>query len=388
MYMVSVFLVCRWAQWLCLHVVLSASGCNPRQLRNGWANRAVVEHVASSRTLWMRSNGCVYTQAQRARLDKLTTWPIPAQAFSSSQRQPVPQQPAATPPSPRRAPSGPGAVPNSPSSAAPPVTPYLPPLHPDNTLPDPATPYLLVLSLFLWSPDQWTSHSQSVLLHLLRFVFSRTQPSSASPTTDTSQTVPRSPRVTSGVDQAAAGIAGTTSTAQPSSSGSQPDSSTAQSGAGAVQAGTGAAQSGAGAAQAGSFVTQWQQQSDEELWQAAAPMLRLFGLVNHLQSQLKDAASADWLVTAKARCAMLHNTCTYMVCPFMSLAGFGLAVACTSRTVMLCHAPATMLCQQAFQQTVDACYIAFYMHSLPQILSRIYFRVSKCCPDTVWHDAG
>ena len=310
-------------------------------------------------------------QAQKARLDRLTTWPTPAQAVSSSQRQPVPQQPAATPPSPRRAQAGPGAVPNSPSSAALPVTPYLAPSHPDNALPDSATPYLLVLSLFLWTPGQWTSHSQSVLLHLLHFVFSRTQPCSASTTTDSSQTVPRSPRATSDVDQAAAGSEGTTSTVQPSSSGSQPESSTAQSSTGAGQSGTGAGQSSAGAGQAGGFITQWQQQSDEELWQAAAPMLRLFGLVNHLQSQLKDAASADWLMTAKARCAMLHNTCTYMICPFTSLAGFGLAVACILPTVMLCHASATMLCQQAFQQTVDACYVAFYMHSLPQILSHI-----------------
>jgi len=66
----------------------------------------------------------VASQTQKARLDKLREWPSSSDTASSS-------------------------------------------------TPDKATAYLLVLSLLVWSPTQWTVSRQSVLLYLLRFAFSQ-----------------------------------------------------------------------------------------------------------------------------------------------------------------------------------------------------------------------
>lgn len=211
-------------------------------------------------------------------------------ATASSQPQPSSRQPAATPPSPRRAQSGSGAASHSPASDPPLVTPYLPPVHLDNTLPDPCTPYLLVLSLFLWNPNEWTSNTRSVLLHLLRFVFSRTQPPR---TTEATQNTSTSPQANSSTNLTPGAASEGTSVQEPSASGSQSDQNNTQSGARAIQSDP-------------NVMAWWQEQSDEKLWKVAAPMLRLFGLVHHLQSQLKASAEADWITATRTRCKYLY----------------------------------------------------------------------------------
>jgi len=112
---------------------------------------------------------------------------------------------------------------------------------PSSSTPDKATPYLLLLSLFVWSPSHWTASRQSLLLYLLRFAFSQQQPSSAS-----------------------------------SSS-----SSSTQSGA--------------------SWASSWREQSDEEIWRCAFPVIRYFGLVQCISLQLKGDRDADWHAHAKSR---------------------------------------------------------------------------------------
>ena len=42
--------------------------------------------------------------------------------------------------------------------------------------PDTATAYLLVLSLFLWTPVQWSENCRPLLLKCLRFAFQHTKP--------------------------------------------------------------------------------------------------------------------------------------------------------------------------------------------------------------------
>lgn len=183
------------------------------------------------------------------------------------------------------------------------MTPYLPSAHPSSTLPDPSTPYLLVLSLFLWSPEQWTKHSRSVLLHLLRFVFSQTPPSIVASTKDTAQVASTLHQAGSSADQTAASSNETvTSTVEPGASPSQTGPTSSQSTMRHTQTSSDAASSSS--PQAGQGLVQWQQQSDEELWRVAAPMLRFFGLVHHLQSRLKGSEDADWLAATKTRCGM------------------------------------------------------------------------------------
>lgn len=131
----------------------------------------------------------VALQTQKARLDKLREWPSSSDTASSS-------------------------------------------------TPAKATAYLLVLSLFVWSPTQWTASRQSLLLHLLQFTFSQQQPSSAS-------------------------------------------SSSSSTGA--------------------SYVSSWREQSDEEVWRCAFPVLRYFGLMQCLCQQLKGDSDADWHAHAKTR---------------------------------------------------------------------------------------
>lgn len=133
---------------------------------------------------------CCRLQTQKVRLDKLTQWPSPSDLVSSS-------------------------------------------------TPDKATAYLLVLSLFVWSPTQWTASRQSLLLHLLQFTFSQQQPSSASSSSSSS---------------------------------------------------TGA-----------SNVSSWREQSDEEIWRCAFPVIRYFGLVQCLGQRLKGDRDADWHAHAKSR---------------------------------------------------------------------------------------
>lgn len=54
-----------------------------------------------------------------------------------------------------------------------------PDTFPSNALPDSATPYLLLLSLFVWSPSQWSASCSQLLLHCLRFAFSQRRPGNA-----------------------------------------------------------------------------------------------------------------------------------------------------------------------------------------------------------------
>jgi len=144
-------------------------------------------HVSTSRATRLAG---VALQTQKARLDKLTQWPSSADTASSS-------------------------------------------------TPDKATAYLLVLSLFVWSPTQWTASRQSLLLHLLQFAFSQQQPSSASSSSSSS---------------------------------------------------TGA-----------SWASSWREQSDEEIWRCAFPVIRYFGLVQCISLQLKGDRDADWHAHAKSR---------------------------------------------------------------------------------------
>lgn len=109
--------------------------------------------------------------------------------------------------------------------------------------PDPATAYLLVLSLFVWSPSQWNASCRSLLLHSLRSSFSQKQPGDAA-----------------------------------SSSGSS-----------------------GGSSSAARDVSAWREQSDDEVWKYALPTVRYFGLVHRLQSQLKGTVDADWNAQAKSR---------------------------------------------------------------------------------------
>ena len=99
-----------------------------------------------------------------------------------------------------------------------------------------AIPYLLMLSLFVWSPSQWAASHRSVLLHCLRFALSQKQP------------------------------AGSTSSSSED-------------------------------------VQKWREASDDELWACVFPMIRYFGLVHHLQEQLKGNVDADWNAVAKRRYA-------------------------------------------------------------------------------------
>lgn len=219
----------------------------------------------------------------KARLDRLEVWPIPESATASSQPPSAPQQPTASARSPRRPQAAPGAVPITCSSTTVSVTPYLPPSHLHDTLPDPATPYLLVLSLFLWQFEDWTSNKHSIFLHLLRFAFSHIQPPGVYSTATTSQNTGSTPEASS---CAAAAADNMVASEQPDADGSQHSS----------------AQSSTGARQSHAFVSAWrEQQSDDEIWKAVAPMLRLFGLVNYLQKQLKPQAESDWLTATSSR---------------------------------------------------------------------------------------
>jgi len=130
----------------------------------------------------------VASQTQKARLDKLREWPSSSDTASSS-------------------------------------------------TPDKATAYLLVLSLLVWSPTQWTVSRQSVLLYLLLFAFSQQQPSTASSSSST----------------------------------------------------------GAG------YVSSWREQSDEEIWRCACPVIKYFGLMQCMCQQLKGDSDADWHAHAKSR---------------------------------------------------------------------------------------
>jgi len=51
----------------------------------------------------------------------------------------------------------------------------------------------------------------------------------------------------------------------------------------------------------GGNLSSWKDQSDDELWKCAFPMIRYFGLVNFLQRQLKGDNDADWNAQTKSR---------------------------------------------------------------------------------------
>lgn len=93
-------------------------------------------------------------------------------------------------------------------------------------------PYLLLFSLFVRSPTQWSASRHSLLLSCLRFALSQAQP-----------------------------------------------------------AGTAAPAAAEGSAVG---LDSWQDASDEELWRCAFPMVRYFGLVHYLQDRLKGGSDDDW----------------------------------------------------------------------------------------------
>lgn len=103
--------------------------------------------------------------------------------------------------------------------------------------PDPATAYAVALSLFAWSPTQWTAARSNLLLHLLRYASDQTPPSSAASSSSTG----------------------------------------------------------------GGNLSSWKEQPDEELWKVAFPMIRYFGLVQCLQRQLKGDSESDWSSHSKSR---------------------------------------------------------------------------------------
>ena len=106
---------------------------------------------------------------------------------------------------------------------------------------DSAAPYLLLFSLFVSSPSQWSATRHSLLLGCLRYALTQKQPSST-----------------------AAAAAANASSAD--------------------------------------GVYSWREASDEEVWRCASPMVRYFGLVHHLQEQLKGESDADWDVRFRSRC--------------------------------------------------------------------------------------
>ena len=113
-------------------------------------------------------------------------------------------------------------------------------------------PYLLLFSLFVKSPTQWSASCHSLLSHCLRFTLSQAQP---------------------------AGIAA-------------------------------AAAAGAGAAESSAVrLDRWKEASDEELWRCAFPMIRYFGLVHYLHDRLKGGSDDDWDARVRSRYALLTCPC-------------------------------------------------------------------------------
>lgn len=162
-----------------------------------------------------------WLQGQKQRLDELAQGPIstpPDGAPIASAPTPTDSTPAGTPPA------------------------------------DSNAPYLLLFSLFVSSPSQWSATRHSLLLGCLRFALIQTQPSSA----------------------AAAASATHASSADGGHS--------------------------------------WKEASDEELWRCASPMVRYFGAVHHLQEQLKGDSDADWDARLRTRCSPPTHMWALFVC--------------------------------------------------------------------------
>lgn len=122
----------------------------------------------------------------------------------------------------------------------------------------PTAPYLLLFSLFVRSPTQWSAGRQSLLLRCLSFALTQAQPAAT---------------------HAAA----------------------------------------AAAAESSVGLDTWKDASDEELWKCALPMVRYFGLVHCLQDQLQGASDNDWNARVRSRYAVPAPSLTVLVaCHVMS----------------------------------------------------------------------
>ena len=115
--------------------------------------------------------------------------------------------------------------------------------------PNSAAPYLLLFSLFVSSPSQWSATRHSLLLCCLRFALTQEQPY-------------------------------TTAANESSADG----------------------------------VDSWKEASDEELWRCASPMVRYFGLVQHLQEPLKGNSDAEWDAQLRSRCSLPTHLWALLAC--------------------------------------------------------------------------
>ena len=237
-------------------------------------------------------------QAPKARLARLLKWP----GTDPTSQDPSPGSAPANASTPGQAQAESG----TPSPRAPSAAPFMllpnPSSRPNDPSTDPATPYLLALSLFLWEPAQWMSHLRPVLLHLLRFIFTRAQSPVLSSTNNMLQPAANSDMAGPGTD-ASTEASSSSSASQPASVQSRIDPSAGQAltPAGQATPSSGQADPARGSDQAGTTLLQWQKLPEEEQWQAAAPLLRFFGLVCYLQQQLNGTGTADSAAAAKAQ---------------------------------------------------------------------------------------